>query len=97
MESSNGINWILVCVEKPKDCEKPLDWTEWLRFLESLKSDAKITASAKKLTENLWLFPLRKGLRAHNLFLDAAHLNHLKTKVFLLESEPLLCDADDSS
>ena len=86
------MNWIMVCVEKPQNNKNELDWTEWFSFLENLKRDAKIQVSAKKLTENLWLFPLHTGLRDHNRFLEIASAQHLKTKVFLLESEPHVCE-----
>lgn len=87
-----GMNWIMVCVEKPQNPQKELDWTEWFLFLENVKNDTKISASAKRLTENLWLFPLRTGLRVHNQILEMASDQHLKYKVFLLEDEPVLCE-----
>jgi len=87
-----GVKYIMVCIEKPQNRDNELDWTEWFLFLESVKRDAKILASAKKLTENLWLFPLDKGLRVHNHLVDLAASQHLKYKVFLLEDEPVLCE-----
>ena len=35
-----GMNWIMVCVEKPQNPQKELDWTEWFRFLDNVKNDA---------------------------------------------------------
>jgi len=88
----NCMNWILVCVEKPQNNKQENEWLQWFALLESAKASLEIMASSKMLSESIWLFALNKGLRSHNLLVGLASSRGLKTRVFLLEDEPVLCE-----
>ena len=86
------MNYVLVCVEKPKTYKLLDEWNVWLPFLDAIEQIPKLIEGIQRPVENVWLFPLDNTLPVLAEFLHTLKLSHLNYKVLLFENGPTACE-----
>jgi len=88
-----GMNYFLLCVEKPSDEKQPeKEWNFWRSVSSRIETTSKSIPGVQRPCENVWLIPATKGVDALADCIQCCRSSGQKYKVLFLQSEPEFCD-----